>query len=120
MPGLVDLDHDLEDLLDEDRREAHRRLVEQQQLRARHQRAADRAHLLLAARHRPGLLRPTLVQTREQLEDAVHVLLEVLPVRALERAHLEVLGHGHPREQPPPLGALGDPALDDLVRRRVR
>ena len=54
---LVDLLDDVEDPLDEDRREPERRLVEQQQLRARHQRAADRAHLLLAARHRPGLLR---------------------------------------------------------------
>ena len=49
-PSLrVQVLHDLEDLLDDLRREAHRRLVEQDHLRARHQRAADRAHLLLAA-----------------------------------------------------------------------
>ena len=35
---------------------------------------------------------------------------------ALERAHLEVLGHRHPREEPAALRRLGDPALDDLVR----
>ena len=43
-----------EDLLGQHRREAHRGLVEQQQLRARHQRAADRQHLLLSARQRAG------------------------------------------------------------------
>ena len=46
----------LEHLLDDDRREAGGRLVEQQQLRLGHQRAADRAHLLLAARHGAGHL----------------------------------------------------------------
>ena len=57
---LVDLSDDLEDLLDEERREAHRRLVQHEQLRLRHQRAADRAHLLLPAGQRPGLLVPAL------------------------------------------------------------
>jgi hypothetical protein len=41
--------HDLEDLFDDLGREAHRGLVEQDQLRARHQRTADHAHLLFAA-----------------------------------------------------------------------
>jgi hypothetical protein len=48
--SLVEVLHDLEHLLDDLRREAHRRLVEQHHLRVGHQRAADRAHLLLAAR----------------------------------------------------------------------
>ena len=50
----------VEDLLDQDRRQAHRRLVEQQQPRPGHQRPADRQHLLLAARQRAGLLRRAL------------------------------------------------------------
>ena len=54
-----------------------RRLVEQQQLRPRHQRAADRAHLLLAAGHRAGLLARALLQPREELEDAVEVLADL-------------------------------------------
>ena len=37
-------------------REAHRRLVQHQQIRRRGQPAADRQHLLLAARQRPGEL----------------------------------------------------------------
>src|SRR5919202_3079390 len=53
---LVDLLDDLEDLLDEDRREAHRRLVEEKELGARHERPAHRDHLLLAASEGPRLL----------------------------------------------------------------
>src|SRR5919198_4916224 len=44
---LVDLPDGVEDALDHDRGQPHRRLVEQQQLRLGHQRAADRQHLLL-------------------------------------------------------------------------
>ena len=69
----VDLADDLEDLLDEDRREPHRRLVEQQQLRPRHERAPDREHLLLAAGERSGLC-SCAPQPREQVEDALEVL----------------------------------------------
>ena len=46
----VEVGDRVEDLLDEQRREAERRLVEQQQARPTHQRARDRQHLLLAAR----------------------------------------------------------------------
>src|SRR5581483_9709895 len=88
--------------------------------RARHQRAADRAHLLLTARHRPGALAAPLVQAREELEDTVHVLADPGTVVPLERSHLEVLGHAHAREQPAAFGRLRDAALDDLVRRRRR
>src|SRR5262249_25433776 len=53
---LVDVADDLEDLLDDQRREAERRLVEQQQPRPAHQRPRDRQHLLLAARQRAAAL----------------------------------------------------------------
>src|SRR5262249_50477398 len=43
----VDVHDRLEDLLDYDRGQAHARLVEQEQAGTRHQRAADRQHLLL-------------------------------------------------------------------------
>jgi hypothetical protein len=82
----------------------------------RHQCAPDRAHLLLAAGHRPRVLRATLVEPRKELEHAVHVGGEVLLVRALEGAHLEVLRHGHPRKQAASFGALRDPTLDDRMR----
>ena len=45
----IELADRIEDLSHDHRREAERGLVEQQQARARHQRAGDREHLLLAA-----------------------------------------------------------------------
>src|SRR5207248_8788818 len=50
----VDLLQEREDLRDEDGREPHRRLVEQQDARLLQQGARDGEHLLLAARHLPG------------------------------------------------------------------
>ena len=49
---LADLLDRLEDDVDQHRRQAHGRLVEQQQLRVAEQRARDGEHLLLAAGHR--------------------------------------------------------------------
>ncbi len=69
--------------------------------RPRHQRPPDRAHLLLAPGHRARLLVAPLLQPRKEVEDAIHVLADPGAVVALERAHLEVLRHRHPREQPP-------------------
>ncbi|MNT88899.1 hypothetical protein D3C72_2295260 [compost metagenome] len=42
--------HDAEDFRDQERRQAHARFVEQQQLRTAHQRARHGQHLLLSAR----------------------------------------------------------------------
>src|SRR5207342_1217307 len=77
---------------------------------------ADGAHLLFAARERPGLLHPPLLEAREELVHAVDVLLDPILIRALKRAHLEVLAHAHAREEPPTLGRLADPELHDVVR----
>src|SRR3954453_1103842 len=118
-PVLVDLLDDLEDLVDQDRREAHRRLVEQEQPGARHQRTADRTHLLLSARQRPRLLRSALLQPWEERVDVLDVILDRRAVVALERPHLQVLAHGHSREQAAALGRLRDAHLDDLVRSGV-
>ena len=59
------------DLLDDHRREALGRLVEQQELGAGAQDAADRQHLLLAARELGALAAEPLVQIGEQLEHVV-------------------------------------------------
>ena len=61
----------VEDVLDDQRRKAERRLVEQQQARLAHQRARDRQHLLLAARQGAGQLVLALLQAREALELAL-------------------------------------------------
>ena len=54
MPRLRDLLEQPRDLLDDLRREALGRLVDHDQLRIAHQRAAQRQHLLLAAREHAG------------------------------------------------------------------
>src|SRR5918998_3293401 len=69
----VDLFDDAEDALDEDGSQAHRGLVEEQELGAAHQGAPDGEHLLLAPAHRSGLLLDALLQAGKKLEDAGHI-----------------------------------------------
>src|SRR6266542_2626881 len=59
---------DPEDLADEERGEAEGRLVEEDELRARHERAADGEHLLLAAGEVPGELVPMTLERRKIVE----------------------------------------------------
>jgi hypothetical protein len=61
------------------RREAQRGLVEQDQPGAGDQRAADRQHLLLAARQVAGEAVAALVQAREVFIDEVEVGLLAAP-----------------------------------------
>jgi len=63
---LVDAPNHPEDLAREDRRQPERGLVEEQQPRPRHQRAADREHLLLAAREGAGDLRLPIAEHGEE------------------------------------------------------
>src|SRR5206468_2995998 len=98
----------LVEVVDDQRRQALRRLVEQQQLGIAHQRARDRQHLLLAAREIAAVTAGQLAQRGEQIEDALgrpaaaalgHV--EVLPagdVDALE-GHAPRLGRGEPHDR---------------------
>src|SRR5690606_16737542 len=60
---------DSRDLLDDHRGKSFRRLVQQQHLGARAQDAADRQHLLLAARKLGALAGPSPFDVREELED---------------------------------------------------
>src|SRR6266542_4250160 len=62
---LVDGAHDAEDLAGDQGRESERRLVQQQEARARHEGARHRQHLLLPARERARLLPLSLVKDRE-------------------------------------------------------
>ena len=59
-----------EQFLDEDRREALKRLVEQDNARIEDQRTADREHLLLAAGELVAEIAAALGEAREQLVDA--------------------------------------------------
>ena len=61
----------LRQLLQDHRRQAQGRLVQDQQLRLHHQRPGDRQHLLLAARQRARRLTLAFAQDREQIEQPV-------------------------------------------------
>ncbi len=110
----VDVADRLEDLLDQDGRQPHARLVEQQQARAGHQRPADGEHLLLAARERARDLGQAFLEAREEGEDPLEVGLDPVIAPAVG-AHHEVLLDAQTLEDAPALGDMGDPAKHDLV-----
>ncbi len=101
-PAFSELQHDLEDLVDDDRREAERGFVEEQKLRAAHQRAADGHHLLLAARQPARRLVTPLAEDREQAVYLVAQLGEALAA-AGDVAGDQVL-LDRELEHPPPFG----------------
>src|SRR6058998_3478547 len=107
---------DLEDLVHQHRRQPHRGLVEQHELGPRHERAADRHHLLLAARDVAGL---DLAPLRQPGKVAIHELeLPLRRVAVLPRvaAREEVLLDREVLEDVPALHHLDDSTLDDLGR----
>src|SRR5881396_4143900 len=107
---------DLEDLVHQHRRQPHRGLVEQHELGPGHERAADRHHLLLAARDVAGL---DLAPLRQPGKVAIHELeLPLRRVAVLPRvaAREEVLLDREVLEDVPALHHLDDSTLDDLGR----
>src|SRR5215469_15678485 len=115
----MDVLDDLEVLLHERGRQAHRRLVHQQQPRAGHQGPAHRDHLLLAAGQRARELVAALEQAREQCVHPLEVVIQFLAA-AKHRAKLEVLPDRHLPEEPPVLRHDRDPAGDPLWHRPAR
>src|SRR5690606_39216939 len=69
----IDVLHDPEDLFDQDRREPHGRLVQEQHLGVGHERATDGQHLLLTAGERARLLRYALLQAGEEVAHPAEV-----------------------------------------------
>ncbi len=102
------------DPLHHQRRQAHRRLVEHEQLGAAHHRPAHGEHLLLATGEGAGRLGAALLEDREQRERRVEVVVDAL-VLAGEGPEPQVLLDGEPREDPPALGGVGEPELHDVV-----
>lgn len=116
--GAVQLADRFENLLHDDRRQTQRRFVQKQQLRTAHQGAGDGEHLLLAARQCSGPLVDTLLQPREEGEDALQILVEViLPDQG--GAHLQVFHHRHAAEDAAAFRRLGNLTLHDVVRRQM-
>ena len=105
----------MEDLLDQDRRQAHARLIQQQDLRASHERAPHSEHLLLTARQSAGILRAALFQDRETAVNVLQICLDPLFVPAQERPHHQIFIYAHAREDPSAFRHLRDAQADDLA-----
>ena len=85
------------DAIDGERRQAERDLVEQQQLRIGHQRAADRGRLLLAAGQGAGQASAARLEIGKRLHHRVDVHAPGAPRRAREQ---QILLDRQAREQP--------------------
>ena len=107
----------IKNLLHQQRRQAERGLVKQNEPRPAHQRAADRQHLLLAAGERAAALVAAVAQPRKQREHAFEVGVEAAAV-GHSCADLQVLHHRHARKHAAALGRLRDAELGDLVGRQ--
>src|SRR5215467_963104 len=105
--------HEIEYLLHDQWRKSGRGLVEQQQLRPRHQRTCDRAHLLLAARQRAGELVAPFREAREQLVDPAEALGEMFPRLRYIGADAQILLDTQFWKQPAVFRHLGNAARDD-------
>ena len=113
MPSsLVELLDDGEHFLHQQRRQSHARLVEQHHLGPGHHGAADRQHLLLAAREIAGEA-VALAQAREVGVDEVDIAVDFLVATRIG-ADLEVFEHGHVGDDAPALHDLEDAAAHDL------
>src|SRR5512145_754235 len=108
---LLELGDGAPDLIDDHRREALGRLVQQEQARAGAQDAADGEHLLLAAGELGALASQPLAQVGEEPEDLVHAQAARRNLRRQE----QVLLHVEAREDAALLRAKRDSQARDAV-----
>ena len=107
---------DAQDLPHHDRRKPEARLIEQQKPRLRHQRAAERQHLPLAARQCLRLLPPALVEPGKTRIDLLQALLHIGSVTATRvAAQQKVVGNRHVAEQFAGFRHQTKSALDTLL-----
>ena len=107
----------VEDATHDQRCQAERGLVQQQQLRLRHQRPGDGQHLLLAARKRSAALRLAFLEAGKELEGPLHARPRI--AAELLRTHQQILAHAHARKDPAPLRRLRDAEAHHLMRRQA-
>ena len=115
---VLDAAERLEQLAADQRREAERRLVQQQDVGRRHQRPADGHHLPLAAAHGVGGLPHALGEPGEQRNDPLEVLRGAAAGPGREGAELEVVVHRQVGEDAAVLRHQRQPGLDHPVRRQ--
>src|SRR5579872_804886 len=99
------------------RRQTQARLVEQQQLRLRHQRAADRDHLLLAARERACSEPQPRAQRRKEIEHVLELRVETGAIAARVRTQEQILAHRERSEELTALRHDGDASPRHRLRR---
>src|SRR5687767_1749807 len=104
------------DFLAHERREPFGRFIQDQEVRVRDERAADREHLLLAARELVALVLLAFCQFWKQLENAFGRPRIASPRAVLGERH-EVLAHAQVREDLPPFGHERDAHARDAVGR---
>ena len=114
----------LHEIVDDDRREAQRQLIDEQQLGLADERGGDRQHLPLAARQQAGRALAQLGEAREELIDLRLAAALLGAPDARGHRHQQVLGHrqvgkhllalGHQRDAEPGVG-VGLAVLDALA-----
>src|SRR5205085_9835247 len=113
---LMELLQGLEDTVDDQRREAERGLVEEQEPWSRKERTRNGELLLLSAGERRGAAIEEAAERREPLAHLLDVAVGLAPVLAHRGANPEVLADGQPAEDPPVLRYQSDPQPQDRVR----
>ena len=113
MPRLGDLVEQSADQLDDLRRQAFGRLVDHDQVGVAHQRAAQRQHLLLAARQHAGRCRWRSFRRGNSSYMSSKLQRPTAPARF--SAEHQVLLHGQARERCAVLGHVAEAEVRDLV-----
>jgi hypothetical protein len=107
----------LPELLDQQWREALRRLIHQQERRIGHEGPTDGKHLLLAAAERPGQAALTLEQAWEEAEDPAEIPAGVAIRPRLASRDRQILDARKRAKDVSSLWHEADPKAGDLVRR---
>ena len=116
----VHIADDVENLLHQKRRKAHRGFIHQQHARAGHQRAANGQHLLFPAGKRARQLLAPLFQTRQKFKHHLVIGGNCLAgICAGIGAKLQVLLHGKLGKHAPPLRHLRKAKANDFMRFRM-
>ena len=112
--------NDIKDLIHQQRREAHGRLIQHQQLRMAHQGTAHGQHLLLAAGQSAGNLTVSFLQAGKEGIDLFDIRLYffVIPLRV--SAHQQVFVNGKLLENAASFGYLSHAQFNDFVAGGMR
>ena len=112
---MIDLLDNAENLLDDDRREPERWLIQQEQPGPPHNRAGNGQHLLFPAGKRAAGLAAALGEDGKERENIVHVPPDIFLVAAQKRSKIQIFLHGQFRKDQPPLRHLADAQAHNLI-----